>query len=511
MQNTAKTKKQLQEELEKVRRRLSACEALETERISVGKALRETEERYRSIFDSATDGFIIYTLDEHIVEANPQACLLLGYTYDELITLTGKDIVHPDYYHLFEQFKRDIMTMGCFQAEAQSIRKDGTPIDIEVKGTEFDYQGKKHLLGVIRDISERRRTEKALRESESRYRAIFHSATDAFLIFDLNGTIVEANPQACLMQGYTHDELIGLPGTKTVHPKNHQLFEQFLRDVETKGYFQAEAVDLRKDGSPVHIEVRGTTFDYQGKKHLLAIKRDITERKQAERALKKSEKALRILSSKLISVQEDEKKRIARELHDSIGQTLTAIKFGIENTIEEIGDVDTESTAASLAELIVIIQNAIDDIRKVTMDLHPTILDNLGIVSTIDWFCREYHKFYPHIRISQQITIQEREVPMTLKTTIYRIVQEAFNNIAKHSATNFVDILLVQKKKKIELVIKDYGKGFNPEKVFSKESSGQGFGLTSMSERTKLSGGTFSVESVPGEGTTLRARWPAVL
>ena len=130
------------------------------------KTLREGEAHYHGIFDSAMDSFLIFDLDGSIVEANPQACKTYGYSYDELITHSGRDIVHPDYYHLFEQFKRDVKTKGEFHAESVDVRKDGTTFAIEVRGTAFDYRGKPHLLAVIRDVSRRKQAEEKL----TRYR-----------------------------------------------------------------------------------------------------------------------------------------------------------------------------------------------------------------------------------------------------------------------------------------------------------------------------------------------------
>jgi PAS domain S-box-containing protein len=134
-----------------------------TERKRAEEALRESEAQYHGIFDSTTDSFLIFDLDGNIVDANPQACKMYGYPYEELITLSGKDIVHPDYYHLFEQFKRDVQTVDEFHAESVDIHKDGTAFNIEVRGTDFNYKGRKQLLAVIRDITEQKRMVETLR------------------------------------------------------------------------------------------------------------------------------------------------------------------------------------------------------------------------------------------------------------------------------------------------------------------------------------------------------------
>jgi len=135
------------------------------QRKRVEEALRESEAQYHGIFDSATDSFLIFDLDGNIVDANPQACKMYGYSHDALIKLSGKDIIHPDYYHLFEQFKRDVQTTGEFYTESVDVRKDGTTFNIEIRGAAFYYMGKPHLLAVIRDITRRKQEEKELKQT----------------------------------------------------------------------------------------------------------------------------------------------------------------------------------------------------------------------------------------------------------------------------------------------------------------------------------------------------------
>ncbi len=142
------------------------------------------------------------------------------------------------------------------------------------------------------------------------------------------------------------------------------------------------------------------------------------------------------------------------------------------------------------------------------MDLRPSTLDDLGVLATLDWFCREYQKIYSHIRIEKKTGLDEGDVSTPVKTAIYRVTQEALNNVAKYSKANLVRLTLDRKEKKIELTIRDNGIGFDLEQALEQEGSKHGFGLTSMRERIELSGGSFALESTPGEGTTIRAIWP---
>jgi PAS domain S-box-containing protein len=227
-----------------------------------------------------------------------------------------------------------------------------------------------------------------------------------------------------------------------------------------------------------------------------------------EEALRESEGRLRHLSSQLLIVQETERKRISREIHDSIGQSLSAIKFRVENVLHQVGKKNPKEGVESLRSLIPLIQQSIEETRRIQMDLRPSILDDLGILATINWFCREFQVTYPGIYIEKEVNIQEDEIPDLLKTPIYRILQEALNNIAKHSKAYMISLSLKKTERMIELTVQDNGQGFDLEGLIPKEQSKGGFGLTSMRERADLSGGVFVIESTLGKGTILRATWP---
>jgi len=250
------------------------------------------------------------------------------------------------------------------------------------------------------------------------------------------------------------------------------------RDFQERGRRQAEE-SLRRSHEVLEIRVQERTVKLQ-----------------------ESENRLRILSSQLLTIQEKERKRVAQELHDGIGQMLTAIKFRVENTLRQERERKTKAKEESIESIIPMIQDSVEELRRIQMDLRPSILDDLGILATIGWFCREFQKVYPAIRIEKEIEIQEDEVSVPLKTVIYRVMQEAMNNIAKYSQADVVRLSVKKMGNRIEFMIEDDGIGFNLEKAK------RGFGLGSMKERTELSGGTFTVESIKGRGTVIHASWP---
>jgi len=252
------------------------------------------------------------------------------------------------------------------------------------------------------------------------------------------------------------------------------------------------------------------TFTYMPPDSVISHMEDITERKVAELKLRKSEKQLRVLSAQLITVQERQKKHISRELHDSIGQYLTAIKFSMENTLLQLNEKQDISKATGFLDAGVnLLKQTIDEVRRIMMDLRPSILDDLGILATISWFCRELQVVYISMNVSQDIQLAEEDIPEPLKIIIYRILQEALNNAAKHSSANHVYVSLKKVKNRIQLKVEDNGKGFDLKQVASNYDISvlEGLGLISMRERAELTGGSLVIKSQLDKGTTIIASW----
>jgi PAS domain S-box-containing protein len=284
----------------------------------------------------------------------------------------------------------------------------------------------------------------------------------------------------------------------------------FLRALKTDKSYVREYRIKTKAGEVHWMQDRGQILcDKNGQiEYVSGVFFDINERKRTEEALQKSEKELRILSSQLLSAEETERKRIARELHDGIGQALSAIKFSVENTLEKLRKEAVYSKIESLESIIPLTQKTIEEVRRIVRDLRPSILDDLGILATIAWFCREFESIYSTIRVEKEITVKEYEIPAMLKTVIYRIMQEAFNNAAKYSQADLVRFYLKKTGDKIELAINDTGQGFDIEEAVYDKNSMRGFGLASMKERAELSGGSFTIKSAKGAGTNIQAIWP---
>jgi signal transduction histidine kinase len=264
--------------------------------------------------------------------------------------------------------------------------------------------------------------------------------------------------------------------------------------------------ELQKAHQELESRVEKRTIELSKANTLLKL--EITERKKTGEELKQSENELRRLSSKLLTAHEEESKRIGQELHDGLAQTLSAVKIWAENAVIQLGRKDSVGAAKSLESVIPLAQGAVEEVRRISRNLRPSSLDDLGLLATISWSCQEFCTLYPGIEMEEQIEIREDQVPDSLKIVIYRVLQEALNNIAKHSGANLVLISLKATGGMIEMIIDDNGDGFEMEHTLSNQRSDRGLGIASMKERTELSGGSFLIESCKGVGTTVRASWP---
>lgn len=246
-----------------------------------------------------------------------------------------------------------------------------------------------------------------------------------------------------------------------------------------------------------NLEVRAT---------LAELEKEIQERKRTEKALNESRGELRHLSARLLIAHEEERKRIAAELHDCLGSHLTAVRFALETARKKLarGQMDLSILDNPISEM----KHIIEDVRRIWMDLRPSILDSSGLLAALEWLIEQFVNSYPAVRFTRDFRAEERGIPDSLKIVIFRIVQEALNNVAKHSGAEAVTISITRTHELLDLQIEDNGAGFDHKAFASSADKDRGIGLASMRERAELSGGSFSLKSALGKGVKILASWP---
>jgi len=357
------------------------------------------------------------------------------------------------------------------------------------------------------DITERKAAEEAIRDSEEKYSTVVESSPTGIFIYS-EGKILFGNQRFFTMVGRSPGEFRGFDAAEIIHPDDWPMVLEIWRR-RFNGSGGIEDYDCRiltSKGDIRWVSGRTTLIRYRGGLALLGNIQDITERHKAEQALRDSREALHRLSARLLAAQENERQRVARELHDSIGQSLSAIKFMVERALDGDGTGDHGPRLTALRSAVPVIQASVEEVRRISMALRPSTLDDLGLMATLAWFSREFQATYPHIQVERVMEVEESEIPEPLKTTIFRIVQEAMNNAAKHSQASRITVALRILFGSLQLVVADNGVGFKPGAPRREDAAG-GFGLAFMRERAELFGGALVLTSGIGLGTEITAQW----
>jgi len=238
-----------------------------------------------------------------------------------------------------------------------------------------------------------------------------------------------------------------------------------------------------------------------------ALEHEIGERKQTEQNLRHSRQALRTLSLKIIATQEKERRQVAKELHDSIGASLAAIKYAVEGRLLKMPDTPPEDVI-SLEKITTHLRDTIKEVRRISSCLRPSMLDDLGLLSTIDWYCRSSAEMYADTRVEPHLEAAEYDIPEANKIVIYRVLQEAVNNALKHGDAETVSVSLKKTAGRITMCVVDDGCGFDMQDVRENHDALTGFGLEGMRDRADMAGGRLSIDSRPGEGTSVCLELP---
>jgi PAS domain S-box-containing protein len=381
--------------------------------------------------------------------------------------------------------------------------------NLEVKVRERTTELEATVTALEKEMQVRRDLENQLRQ----WSRVFMHAADPIIIEDLSGVIIDMNREAERQYGWKRNDLIGKSIRSLIPPERYQWAEH-LRQRCRSGEEVRNWEGMRQNQKGQVFAVLLTAFpllDDSGKIVSVAtIAKDITVRKQMERQLEKSQQYLQKLSRKSIEILENDRRTTAKELHDSIGASLAAIKFRVEGIVEEIVH-QPQAAAASLGETIGFLQAAIKETKQISANLRPTILDDLGLLSTISWFMRQFAEQFGHIHLNPNVEVRETDIPETCKIVIYRVLQECLHNAAKHSEATEIFISLKSDAQRIILEVNDNGCGFDVQQTLSRQDFLSGFGLASMKERAEIVGGSLTIDSSPGKGTQVKTILPLTL
>jgi two-component system CheB/CheR fusion protein len=509
-------------------------------------ALRESEEQFRRAIEDAPIPIIMHAEEGEVLQISRTWTELTGYTIEDAPTFyawltraygEGADAVRV---HMQELFKSDERVLNI---EFPVRTRDGDlrhwSFSSSSPGTLKD--GRRFIIGMALDITERKSAEEALRLSEERLRLVLESATDyAIMLMDAEGRFTIWNPGAEKIFGYTEAEAVGQPAGLIFTPEDRAagVPAKELEAAGREGRAADERWHVRKDGRRIYVSgvmmplrdgehrgyakiARDLTAQERAQEELQRAWAELDERVQARTAeLAEANSAMREevdvrrrveqerleLMRRIVTTQEDERRRISRELHDQLGQSLTALRLKLEGLKEEAGK--RAKLQRKIGELVEVAQRLDADVDFLAWELRPTALDDLGLIVALSNYAQEWAKHYGVAVNFHSAGFGGARLAPLVEINLYRIAQEALNNVAKHAGATSVGLLLERRDDNVVLIVEDDGRGFDPEQLTDSASKHR-MGLIGMRERAALVGGTVEVESAPGEGTTIFVRTPA--
>ena len=422
-----------------------------------------------------------------------------GYTVQEIMAMHPLDFFEEEEKQKVSKKIEKVFSNGYAEIETVVITRHGKRIPYFFTGQLIQYEGKPCLIGTGIDVTERKKAEDALKESEKKYRSLIEQAADAIFLADEKTNFIDVNPSACKLLGYSREELLTMNISNTYSPEELKKNPLRWNLLLANKAMMNETKLRRKDGSEIPVEINSKILDdgrYQ------AIVRDITERKKAHDELEQSYKAIRQLSDHLQKIREEERTSMAREIHDELGQQLTVLKMDISWLNKKLNLAD-ETIKHKLKSLNEMLDGTVKTVRRISSELRPSLLDDMGLIAAIEWQLNEFEQ-RSGIRTSLSAPEIEKQLPDSVRTGLFRIFQESLTNIARHANAKSVKVRLQHKKGKIVLSIEDDGKGFDKKKTAAKRT----LGILGMRERTLMIGGEYEIKSMPGKGTTVLVAIP---
>ncbi len=473
-----------------------------TESKKAEEAIRSSEEKYRTLVEQASDAIFIADNEGRFITVNSSACRLSQHAEAELLEMSIYDFAiiedlqkNPFHFEMLKQGKSVV-------TERIMKRKDGSTLFIEVSA-KLLTDGR--LLAFVRDISDRKKADIALKESENHLRTILQTEPECIKLLRKNGELEDMNPAGLAMiEADDFEQVKGKSILNIINKPYRKAFQSLTENVfkGKSGTLEFEITGLK--GTMRWLSTNAVPLkDAEGKiVSLLGVTRDITDRKKAEEEIKKTAEELRQLTAHLQKIREEERKRIGREIHDELGQQLTAIKMDVA-WIDKKTPPETTVLKNKLKNIITLLDGSNKSIRRILSELRPGILDDYGLLEALEWINKQ---FTSNTGIPVEFNTAETDIklPDDMSTGIFRIYQEAFTNITRYAGAKKVVASLHINYNTIEVKIKDDGIGFDPSLIQQRKS----FGILGMKERILSLEGNFDLETSPGKGTKITIRVP---
>ena len=479
--------------------RMVGCHVDITERRDAEIALERSLADWQTTFDASNDAIWLLDTGQRVVRCNRRTEEVFGVPCADVLGRRCWEIVHGTTEPIPEC--PVVRARQSRQRESMELPIGNRWFEVTADPTLDEtgaYTGSVHN---VRDITAAKAADAALRESERRYRSLFENELDAILVLDMpSRRIIDANPAAEALYGYSKAEFVELHA-EDLSAEPERTVVAIDDVIEGEQALVPDRRHRRKDGSIVRVEISATVYELGGRTVNCSIVRDVTERRRAEEEIRRTTQRLRDLRTELDHAIEDERRRIARELHDQVSQNLTALSITAGSMVGALSEAAPD-LQHHVEDCQALIEETAGHIRDLTFELRPPVLDDFGLLAAIEW-----HRDRVVGKSALRVHISGKEPDPRLsgnaEMALFRIVQEALTNVVKHAHAQSVWIDVASDEGSFELILRDDGQGLDASEGF-----GGGWGLLNMRERAEALDGTFEIESSAGAGTTLRVRVP---
>lgn len=482
-----------------------------TERKKAEEALQRSDVELKRTLEATTDGIWTWNFKSDELTFSSRYYEMLGYKPNEFPATfeNWKSLIHPDDLENAVGVATEYLKTKSDQYENEFRLRTKTGeyrwIHARARVVERDGDGEAvYMIGNHEDITERKNVEKALRDSEERFRYLSDATFEAIVIHD-KGVLLRANNQFFQMFGYELYELLGeqfIP--LIVAPESREFVKEQIPSRELEPY---EIMGMMKDGSKLILEIRVREMEYEGRTVRVSAIRDITERKRTEEKLRAYRDELRSLASELSLAEERERRRLATELHDSVGQILAVSKVKLGSLRKASEDREIEHSIDEIQDLM---DQAIQHTRTLTFELSPPILYELGLESAIEWLTDQIQEQHG-IQILYEDDDKKKPLNEDIRVVLFQAVRELFINIVKHAQAHKAKVTIRRVENTIRVEVEDDGIGIDKSKIDVEKGEVKGFGLFNIRERLKLLGGHVALKSDPGIGTRVSLIAPLAL
>ncbi|MBD3415046.1 MAG: PAS domain S-box protein [Candidatus Aminicenantes bacterium] len=476
-----------------------------TERKQMEEALRASEEKYKTLIESSNDSIFIIK-DGAIQYVNEELLRISGYSKKELIGQPFLNFVVPEERQKVKNYYLNRLAGKKVpdRYESKAIIKSGELLPVEVSVILIQYKGEKATQVILRDISARKKVEEELRLREQEISTITDNVPALVSYVDKDGYYRFINKQYKEWFGIPKKEILGKHYTQVLGKAAQKRIKDYIKKaLSGKQVSYEEKLPYKLGGTRwVKADYVPDVDDEGDISGFFALVTDITDRKQTEKAIERHKQELQHLSSQLMHAQEEERQKISQELHDELGQMLTALSINL-SSLDKLRTKEYDSQIRErLEESIQLVDTMSEQLNEMILNLRPSMLDDLGLIPTLRWYVKQF-KDRNQSKVNLRVTPSKQQLTKDIETVLYRIIQEALTNTAKHAQAENVQVSINRRKASLKVTIQDDGQGFDAEKVSSLPVHEQGSGLTGMRERLLTVNGRLNISSKKGQGTRL--------